>query len=75
MTLDSSDGAKAAMRLSGQSWREVDEPGAKGKCSGKAKKKGVSDDANNAGKELKLKVSKVLSRTLTKKGKGGKGEK
>jgi len=75
VTLDSSDGARAAMGLSGQSWREVDEPGAKGKSRGKSNKKGDGDDANNAGKELKLKISKVLSRTLTKKGKGGKGKK
>ena len=75
VTLDSSDSARAAMGLSGQSWREVDEPGTKGKSRGKANKKEASDDAKNAGKELKLKVSKVLSRTLTKRGKGGKGRK
>lgn len=71
LTFDSDEGAKLAIRvMNGSIWRDIEEPGTATK-SGKKKKKdaGTSEGAK---KELKLKVTKVLNRFVTKKKKGGK---
>ena len=59
LTFDSDLGAKLALKLNGSAWEDVEEPG----VSAKKKKNGSSDKT----KELKLKVTKVLNRHMTKK--------
>jgi hypothetical protein len=65
LTFDSDLGAKLALKLNGSVWEDVEEPG----VATKKKKKGAkeSSDDGNKKKELKLKVTKVLNRHVTKK--------
>ena len=57
LTFDTDNGAKAALKLNGEIWTE-DEP---------KKKKKKGNDTKKESKELRLKVSKVLNRFVTKK--------
>ncbi|KAL3800260.1 hypothetical protein ACHAWO_013842 [Cyclotella atomus] len=64
LTFDTDAGAKAALKLNGEIWVEEEEP------VKKKKKKSVESTAKEK-KELRLKVSKVLNRFVTKKQKKG----
>ena len=67
LTFDTDDAAKLAIRvMNGSTWKEIDEPGTK------TKKKKKDAAAGKEKKELKLKVTKVLNRFVTKKKGGGK---
>lgn len=71
LTFDSDEGAKLAIRLmNGSIWKDIEEPGTAAK-SGKKKKKDAGS-SEGAKKELRLKVTKVLNRFVTKNKKGGK---
>ena len=72
LTFDSDDAAKLALKMNGSFWREVEEPGTKTKSSGKKKGGGKNKDEGGEKKELKLRVSKVLNRHVTKQKRGGK---
>ena len=68
LTFDSDEGAKLALKLNGSTWKEMQGEDQGGTKSGKKKKKG--DDGNTSGEErkkLKLRVSKVLNRFVTKR--------
>lgn len=60
LTFESDESAKVALKLNGSIWKDIEEPGTKTK---KPKKKG-SDDGEK--KELRLKVTKLLNRFVTK---------
>ena len=62
LTFDSDLGAQLALKLNGSMWEDVEEPG----VSTKKKKKSGSKEGSDK-KELKLKVTKVLNRHVTKK--------
>eukprot|EP00581_Thalassiosira_minuscula_P028295 CAMPEP_0183752890 /NCGR_PEP_ID=MMETSP0739-20130205/2605_1 /TAXON_ID=385413 /ORGANISM="Thalassiosira miniscula, Strain CCMP1093" /LENGTH=422 /DNA_ID=CAMNT_0025989299 /DNA_START=38 /DNA_END=1306 /DNA_ORIENTATION=+ len=72
LTFDSDEGAKLALTLNGSNWKEVEEPGTKSKTSKKNKKK--MDVGEGKNKELKLKVTKVLNRHVTKRAKTKGGQ-
>ena len=63
LTFDSDLGAKLALKLNGSVWEDVEEPG----VSAKKKKKNGAKESSDKKKELKLKVTKVLNRHVTKK--------
>jgi RNA recognition motif-containing protein len=65
LTFDTDGGARAALKLNGEVWVE-EESGSGG--GGKKKKK---KEEKKEGKELRLKVSKLLNRFVTKKQKKG----
>mmetsp|Transcript_38089 Transcript_38089/g.77780 ORF Transcript_38089/g.77780 Transcript_38089/m.77780 type:complete len:400 (+) Transcript_38089:81-1280(+) len=62
LTFDSDLGAQLALKLNGSVWEDVEEPGVAAK---KTKKNGTKESSEK--KELKLKVTKVLARHVTKK--------
>jgi RNA recognition motif-containing protein len=66
ITFDTDVGARAALKLNGECW--VEEESGVGVGGGKKKKK---KEEKKEGKELRLKVSKVLNRFVTKKQKKG----
>ena len=63
LTFDSDEGAKIALQLNGATWEDVEEPG----VATKKKKKNSAKESSDKKKELKLKVTKVLNRHVTKK--------
>ncbi|KAL7447485.1 hypothetical protein ACHAXM_011397 [Skeletonema potamos] len=64
LTFESDLGAKLALKLNGSVWEDVEEPG----VVAKKKKIGAKESTEeNKVKELKLKVTKVLNRHVTKK--------
>jgi hypothetical protein len=65
LTFDTDGGARAALKLNGEVW--VEEESSSGGGGKKKKKK----EEKKEGKELRLKVSKVLNRFVTKKQKKG----
>ena len=73
LTFDSDLGAKLALKLNGSVWEDVEEPGVATKKKKKKNDAKESSEGDNK-KELKLKVTKVLNRhvTKTKKKFGGK---
>lgn len=63
LTFESDLGAQLALKLNGSTWEDVEEPG----VAMKKKKKGGAKESGDKKKELKLKVTKVLNRHVTKK--------
>ena len=76
LTFDTDEGALLAIKsMNGSVWKDVDDPGmSSSKMNKKKKKKGGKNDMDGEEKkkELRLKVTKVLNRFVTKKKKGGK---
>ena len=66
LTFDSDLGAKLALKLNGSIWEDIEEPGTSSKKKKKGKKAAGTASADTK-KELKLKVTKVLNRHVTKK--------
>ncbi len=65
LTFESDLGAQLALKLNGSAWEDVEEPGVATK---KKKKSGAKESvSSDKKKELKLKVTKVLNRHVTKK--------
>ena len=72
LTFDTDEGALLAIeRMNGSVWKDVDDPGMSSKKMNN-KKKGGKNEEEEKKKELRLKVTKVLNRFVTKKKKGGK---
>ena len=72
LTFDSDLGAKLALKLNGSVWEDIEEPGTSSKKKKKKKgKKAAGTTGADTKKELRLKVTKVLNRHVTKK-KAGK---
>ncbi len=69
LTFDSDEAAKRALKLSGMIWEDVEEEGVSTKKKGKGKKN-KGEEEKKEKKELRLKVSKVLNRFVTKQKKG-----
>lgn len=69
LTFDSDLGAKLALKLNGSVWEDIEEPGTSSKK--KKSKKAAGASSADTKKELRLKVTKVLNRHVTKK-KAGK---
>lgn len=65
LTFESDLGAQLALKLNGSAWEDVEEPGVATK---KKKKSGAKESiSSDKKKELRLKVTKVLNRHVTKK--------
>ena len=70
LTFDCDEGAQLAIRsMNGSVWKDIEEPGMSSK-SGKNKSKGKTG-GDETRKELRLKVTKVLNRHVTKNSKRG----
>jgi hypothetical protein len=65
LTFDSDLGAKLALKLNGSIWEDIEEPGTSSKK--KKNKKAAGTTGADTKKELRLKVTKVLNRHVTKK--------
>jgi len=72
LTFDSDEGAQMALRMNGCVWKDIEEPGvSKSKKQKKGKKDGGADKVEGEKRELRLKITKVLNRFVTKGKKGG----
>lgn len=74
LTFDSDEGAKLALKLNGSIWKDIEEPGTSTAKSDKKKKGGKKggDVVVGEKKQLKLRVTKMMNRHVTKQKKGGK---
>ena len=72
LTFDCDEGAQLAIRsMNGSVWKDIEEPGMSSKSSKSGKNKKGKTGGDETRKELRLKVTKVLNRHVTKNSKRG----
>ena len=72
LTFDCDEGAQLAIRsMNGSVWKDIEEPGMSSKSKSGKNKKGKTGGGDETKKELRLKVTKVLNRHVTKNSKRG----